>query len=147
MKSIFDLQSKNELLHRIAQLSENSQPQWGKMTVGQMLWHCQFPLKIGIKNKNYRKSGNLFAKLFFKKSLYNDKPWRKNLPTVKIAKTIDLKEFAMEKLLLEQLIEDMHLTKDRTEWNPHPIFGTFTHEQWAQLEDKHLDHHLNQFGV
>ena len=147
MKSIFDLQSKNELLHRIAQLSENSQPQWGKMTVGQMLWHCQFPLKIGIKNKNYRKSGNLFAKLFFKKSLYNDKPWRKNLPTVKIAKTIDLKEFAMEKLLLEQLIEDMHLTKDRTEWNPHPIFGTFTHEQWGQLEYKHLDHHLNQFGV
>ena len=147
MKSIFDLQTKNELLQRMAQLSENSQPKWGKMTVGQMLWHCQFPLKIGIKNKNYRKSGNLFAKLFFKKSLYNDKPWRKNLPTVKVAKTIDLKEFAMEKLLLEQLIEDMHLTKDRTEWNPHPIFGTFTHEQWGQLEYKHLDHHLNQFGV
>ena len=32
-------------------------------------------------------------------------------------------------------------------WNPHPIFGAFTHQQWGQLQYKHLDHHLRQFGV
>ena len=147
MKSIFDPLVKKELHQRISQLSENSQPQWGKMTVAQMLWHCQFPLKLAITNKARKKFGNFIAKLFFKKMLYNNKPWRKNLPTVKIAKASAPKEFAMEKLILEQLIEDMHLTKDRTSWNPHPIFGTFSHAQWGQLSYKHLDHHLQQFGV
>ncbi len=52
----------------------------GKMTVGQMVWHCQYPLKLAIENKENSK-GNWFIKTFFKKSLYNDKPWRKNLPT------------------------------------------------------------------
>ncbi len=147
MKSIFDPQNKKELRQRIAQLTENSQPLWGKMTAAQMLWHCQFQLKIGIENKSYKKSKNFFAKLLFKKMSYNDKPWRKNVPTIKAFKALVPKEFAMEKLLLEQLIEDMHLTKDRDSWNPHPLFGTLSRAQWGQLEYKHLDHHLKQFGV
>ncbi|MGB5666410.1 MAG: DUF1569 domain-containing protein, partial [Maribacter sp.] len=32
-------------------------------------------------------------------------------------------------------------------WNLHPLFGEFTVEQWGQMEFKHLDHHLKQFGV
>ena len=32
-------------------------------------------------------------------------------------------------------------------WNPHPMFGKFTMEQWGKMEYKHLDHHLRQFGV
>ena len=146
MKSIFNSKVKDELLNRIDQLTENQPRKWGKMDVSQMLWHCQFPLKIGIKNQNSG-SGNIFAKLLVKKTTYNDRPWRKNLPTVKAAKAIEPKEFAMEKRILKQLIEDMHNVKDRTIWNPHPLFGRFTHEQWGQLEYKHLDHHLTQFGV
>ena len=147
MKSIFDESIKNELISRIDKLQENSERKWGKMTVGQMAWHCQYPLKIAIDNKPSDKKGNLFVKLFFKKSMYNDKPWRKNLPTAPQLKAREPKKFNDEVKLLRQLTLEAHETKSRENWNPHPAFGNFTKEQWGQMEYKHLDHHLRQFGV
>ena len=39
MKSIFDQNTYLELIKRVDNLNENSERQWGKMTVGQMAWH------------------------------------------------------------------------------------------------------------
>ena len=146
MKSLFDETTYTEVLNRIDSLNENSERQWGKMTAGQMAWHCQFPFKIGIKNKN-KGNGNLFVRLFFKKQMYTDKPFRKNLPTAPNLKAKEEKDLAKEKAILRQLVTDFYECRNRTEWNPHPLFGKFTHEQWGKMEYKHLDHHLTQFGV
>ncbi|WP_010520234.1 DUF1569 domain-containing protein [Aquimarina agarivorans] len=145
MKSIFDPKAKEEIIDRIHKLSENSHAQWGKMNAGQMLWHCQFPLKIAIKNENLG-NGKFFMKLF-KKTLYSDQPFKKKLPTDKRLIALEQKNFTSEKTELLDLIEQTHQLKNRIEWNPHPLFGTFTQEQWGILEYKHLDHHLTQFGV
>lgn len=147
MKSIFDDTAYQEILSRVVSLSENSERQWGKMTVGQMVWHCQIPLKIAIENKKPKKRGSLLAKIFFKKAMYNDKPWRKNLPTASKLKAKETKDFKEEVGPLQQLIHQVHLLKERKVWNPHPVFGEYTHEQWGQMQYKHLDHHLKQFGV
>tara|TARA_R110000868_G_scaffold86347_9_gene242283 strand:- start:12803 stop:13246 length:444 start_codon:yes stop_codon:yes gene_type:complete len=147
MKSIFDEATKNELETRLNSLSENSERKWGKMTVGQMAWHCQYPLKLAIENKKSSKKGNLLVQLFFKKSMYNDKPWRKNLPTAPQLKAREPKNFTDEIKLLKQLTLDTHKLKTREEWNPHPFFGNFTKQQWGQMQYKHLDHHLTQFSV
>jgi len=146
MKSIFEERVYKEVLQRIDALHENSNRQWGKMTVGQMAWHCQFPFKIGIKNKDKGK-GNLFGRLFIKKSMYNDKPFRKSLPTASSLKTKETKQIAQEKEILRNLVSEFHELKTRKSWNPHPIFGKLTHEQWGKMQFKHLDHHLRQFGV
>lgn len=146
MKSIFEESTFTEVLERLDQLSEDSQRLWGKMTVGQMLWHCQFPFVIAIKNKN-KGNGNIFARLLFKKSLYNDKPWKKNLPTSPAIRAKEAKDFATEHAKLKQLVVDLYDLRTREEWNPHPTFGKFTREQWGQMEYKHIDHHLRQFGV
>jgi len=117
------------------------------MSVGQMVWHCQFPLKLAIKNKKTSKKGNPLIRWFFKKSLYNDKPWRKNLPTAPIAKAKEDKDFAAEQVILKKMVSDVYEIRDRKEWNPHPVFGEFSPQQWGQFQYKHLDHHLQQFGV
>ncbi len=147
MKSLFNESVYQETLARIDALDEKSQRKWGKMTVGQMVWHCQFPFVIAVKNKKPKGNGNLFARLFFKKSLYNDKPWRKNLPTSPALKAREEKDFQQERAKLKQLVIEFYQTKTRKEWNPHPLFGSFTPEQWGQMEYKHLNHHLTQFGV
>ena len=147
MKSIFEELSYNEILKRLNSLTQDSKGLWGKMTVGQMVWHCQFPLKIGIKNDANEKYPNLLAKLFFKKAMYNDKMWRKNLPTAPALKAKEAKDFKIEVEILNQLVKEFHLLKDRKEWNPHPMFGKLTPEQWGKMQYKHLDHHLRQFGV
>ena len=55
--------------------------------------------------------------------------------------------FNSEKVKLLNLINELHEQKDKEQWKAHPIFGHFTKAQWGQMQYKHLDHHLNQFGV
>ena len=147
MKSLFESATYAEILERVNALEEGIKPQWGKMTVGQMVWHCQVPLKVGIDNKVYSKKANPLIRLLFRKSMYSDKPWRKNLPTSPVAKARDPKDFKSELPILRELVKEFHTLKDRKDWNPHPIFGELTAEQWGQMQYKHLDHHLTQFGV
>ena len=147
MQSIFEESTFEELKTRLNSLNENSKANWGKMSVGQMVWHCQGPLNIMLQKKDYGLKPNWLAKVFFKKSLYNDKKWGKGLPTAKFLKTKDDKNFNSEISILKALLEESYAQKDKTEWEPHPAFGYFTAQQWGQMQYKHLDHHLRQFGV
>ncbi len=147
MKSLLEETAYREIKDRLSKLNENSERLWGKMTPGQMTWHCQYPLQLAIKNKPNNAKGNLLIKLFFKKSLYNDKPWRKNLPTAPQLKAKEPKAFAEESKTLNALVDEFTKLNDRETWYPHPSFGAFTKEQWGQMQYKHLDHHLRQFGV
>ena len=147
MKSLLTEDGYQEIKQRINLLSENAERQWGKMSVGQMCWHCQYPLKIAIENKPNSSKGNWFVRTFFKESMFNDKPWRKNLPTSPQLKAKEDKDFETEHAELLRLIDHLYQEKDREEWHSHPMFGKFTKEQWGQMEFKHLDHHLRQFGV
>ena len=52
MKSLFETSAYNEIMERLEVLTPESKGQWGKMTVGQMIWHCQYPLKVAVKNAN-----------------------------------------------------------------------------------------------
>lgn len=147
MKSLFETEAYEEIMERLNTLNPESQRQWGKMSIGQMAWHCQFPLKIAVKNEDRGVSGNPLIRWFFKKSLYNDKLWRKGLPTAPNLVAREEKSFDEEMPILKQLVKDCHEVKDRQNWNPHPLFGKMTRQQWGQMEYKHLDHHLRQFGV
>lgn len=147
MKSLLSKDGYAEIKARLEKLTENSERKWGKMTVGQMAWHCQYPLKLAIENRENNSKGNWFVKTFFKKSLYNDKPWRKNLPTAPQLKAKESKEFKAEYDKLKSMVDEFAKLNSRVTWYPHPVFGEFTKEQWGQMEYKHLDHHLRQFGV
>lgn len=147
MKSLFEKEACDELLQRLEKISANSERLWGKMSPAQMAWHCQFPLKLAVKNEDKGVKGNPVVRWLFKKSLYNDKLWRKNLPTAPGLKATEEKDFDEEMPKLKQLVKDCHNLKDREKWNPHPLFGRLTPEQWGKMEYKHLDHHLRQFGV
>lgn len=147
MKSLFDEQTYYEVKTRIENLQGNTERQWGKMSVSQMLHHCQGPFNIMLEKKDYGLKPNWLINLFFKKSMYNDKLWRKNLPTAKFLKETEERDFTLEKKNLEVLIDELYSKRERAEWNPHPSFGYFTKQQWGQMQYKHLDHHLRQFGV
>ncbi|SHH05172.1 DUF1569 domain-containing protein [Flagellimonas flava] len=149
MKSLFDSQTHSEILQRLGQLSESSKREWGKMEIGQMLHHCQFPLLLALGKHNMAKPNPIMKLLFksFKKSMYDDKPWKPNLPTAKGFKVTDEKEFASEKRTLEGLVNEFHSKKEQKVWEPHPAFGKFTYDQWGQMQYKHLDHHFRQFGA
>ncbi len=146
MKSLFEEKTYAQVKERINNLNHQHQPQWGKMSVGQMLTHCQYPLKLALDDRPRKRMLNPLP-LLFKTSMYNDKPWRKNLPTIKVAKITDQRDLDQERSKLLGLIDDFYEKRTQTEWQVHPFFGRFTPEQWGKMQYKHLDHHLRQFGV
>jgi hypothetical protein len=146
MKSLFDDEAYTEIKKRLKTLNSESERKWGKMDIGQALYHCQQPLNVSLGRGDVKKQFIPLAFLF-KKSLYNDKPWRQNLPTAKTFKISESKDFATEQEALETLVDEFHTKKNQTQWDPHPIFGKFTPQQCGQMQYKHLDHHLKQFGA
>jgi hypothetical protein len=149
MKSLFTTEAHTEILNRLEKLDNQMQPQWGKMNVSQMLTHCRFPLQVALQDMTLEKP-NVFKRLLFsmfKSSLYDDKPWKKGLPTTKEFIVNVPKDFHSEKTKLVEKINQFHAEKSKTDWPPHPMFGNFTSLQWGKMQYKHLDHHLKQFGV
>ncbi len=147
MKSLFTSSAFAEIEDRLENLTEKTQREWGKMDAAQMLHHCQGPLNIMLGINHYGMKPNWLAKVFFKKSLYSDKPWSKNLPTARALKVKEPKSFDTEKAALKELLNNLNTQREKQAWDTHPGFGYFTNEQWGQMQYKHLDHHLRQFGL
>ncbi|MBC2846584.1 DUF1569 domain-containing protein [Winogradskyella flava] len=147
MKSFFENGVYDEISSRINQLDKDTKAVWGKMQVGQMLHHCQMPLNIILQKEDYGVKPNWLVNLLFKKSMYSDKPWRKNMPTAPGFKITSDKDFEVEKTEIVSLINELNAQREKEDWQPHPAFGKLTKEQWGKMQYKHLDHHLRQFGV
>ncbi|MFC3878470.1 DUF1569 domain-containing protein [Winogradskyella maritima] len=147
IKSYFDEGAHEEITTRIQKLNADMKPGWGQMNAGQMVHHCQIPLNVILQTKDYGLKPNWLAKTFFKKAMYSDKLWRKNLPTMPNFRVTEDKDFNTEKQELLRLLNELYSQRQREEWQDHPTFGKLTKDQWGRMQYKHLDHHLRQFGV
>jgi hypothetical protein len=148
IQNLFEKEIYQEILERMEKLTPASTRQWGKMTVAQMLAHCKEAFRVPLSDKPM--SRNVIGWLLgwiFKKKLYDDTPWKPGLPTAPQFKITDERDFNKEKKELLQLIDKFYsLGPASVGKYPHPMFGSFTSEQWGKMMWKHLDHHLRQFG-
>lgn len=149
MESLFIPETNQKIIFRIEKLHPVSKPLWGRMNVSQMLAHCQAPLLVALNEKKLKRTlmGILFGNLA-KRKLMRDKAFPQNLPTEKSFIIGDERDFQKEKSKLIDLIRRFLKTGESgISKEPHPFFGRMTGEEWGVLNYKHLDHHLNQFGV
>ena len=150
MKNIFDKEVTQELIVRINTLSPDSQSLWGKMNVSQMLAHCNVTYAL-IYDGNYKKLAGvkkLLIRAFVKPLVVSEKPFKKNSPTSSIFKMREEKDFDVEKTrLLDYLDKTQKFGKDHFENKESVSFGKLTSKEWNTIFYKHLNHHLNQFGV
>ena len=149
MKNIFNHMHTAEILKRIDKLSPNSQPQWGKMDVAQMLAHCSSFQDIAMGNSFPPRSWlGIIVGRFAKQIIYNDKTLPHNMSTIPTILIADDREFDTEKEKLKQkIITFQNNGPEKCTTHPHPFFGKLTSEQWGKGIYKHLDHHLKQFEV
>lgn len=154
MKNVFDKQVSDELIARILQLTPDTQPVWGKMNVSQMLAHCNVPYEMVFASDSaskFKKAKGLKAlmlRTFIKPIVVGTKPYRKNGPTAPEFKIVDEREFNAEKTkLLENIARAYESGPEFFDQRESPSFGALTSGEWSNLYYKHLDHHLNQFGV
>ncbi len=147
VKNLFDPVLKQEVITRINTLNPQSQRQWGKMDVAQMLAHVQVPVGVALGTNTVK--GNWLMKLIFplfKKKLYDETPWKQGLPTDRsFIMTGQSKNFETEKSQFLDMVS--RFTENNMLSERHPVFGKLTKENWSKATWKHLDHHLKQFGV
>ena len=147
MKTIFDSESKKEILQRVDNLTSDSKPMWGKMSVGQMLTHCTRTLQAPAGDFYVKPSALRFIGRFFKKSyLYSNKPFSKNSPTAPEFVMTDAKVFNQEKEEFLRAFEKLCAGEQAVVVTLHSFFGQMTPAEWGRLMYKHLDHHLRQYG-
>lgn len=147
MSDLFDPASVQQILDRLARLDADRQPHWGKMSVGQMLTHCQAPFLVYFGELKLRQGlvGFVFGR-YAKRRLFSAKPWPRGLPTARAFVVTDPREFETERRKLTEQIERFSGSSILLHAPRHPIFGKMSAQDWSRLAWKHLDHHLQQFG-
>ena len=150
MKNSFDLKDSTEFIDCINQLTPTSQAKWGKMSVDQMLAHCNVSYEMVYEDKHPKPKGfkKLMLKLFVKSIVVSEKTYKTNGPTAPQFKVTSLKDFEKEKI---RLIDHIKKTQELGEVYFHNkeshSFGSLTKDEWNNMFAKNLDHHLKQFGV
>jgi hypothetical protein len=151
MKNIFEKDVSNEVVGRINKLTPSTKAVWGKMSVSQMLAHCNVQYEIIYENQRFPKPNpfvRFLLKTFVKNKVVGPKPFPKNGRTSPYFIIDGDKDFEAEKSRLTDYIQKTqvlgveHLLHRDTK-----SFGKLTKEQWSALFYKHLDHHLAQFDV
>lgn len=150
MKNVFDLNDSQELISRVGALTPETTPLWGKMNVAQMLAHCNVAYDMTYTDK-YPKPGGFkkfMIKLFAKNLVVGPKPYKKNLRTAPEFLITDQRDFKREKkLLIENIEKTQKMGAAHFHNKESHAFGPLTEKEWNTLFYKHLDHHLQQFGV
>lgn len=148
MKNLFEAQAAAEVKERLSRLRPDSRPQWGRMNVAQAVAHCSAGLELasGVRRPPRKLIGLLIGRLVKPLALGDDRPMRRNSPTVPGVEVKDERELEPERRRLYGLIDPFVAAGPAgCTTHPHSFFGRLTPQEWAVLMYKHLDHHLRQF--
>lgn len=147
MPLIHDDAVRTQLRKRVEALSPHAQRQWGKMSVDQMLWHCNLALEMALGTFTPEQDRKPPIPTPILKFLVLRLPWPKGAPTGKGFVAKQSYDFATEKAKMLRLIDEMCARDCAGSWPANPTFGKMSGKEWSRLMAKHLDHHLRQFNA
>nr|WP_321227450.1 DUF1569 domain-containing protein [uncultured Psychroserpens sp.] len=150
MTNIFDQKETETVINRINNLSVETKPKWGKMSVDQMLAHCNVAYEMVYEDIHPKPKGlkKMLVKLLIKPYVTTEKPYKKNGQTAPQFIVKNSKDFELEKeRLINYLEKTQSLGASHFDNKESHSFGKLTTNEWNNLFYKHINHHLNQFGV
>lgn len=151
MVDLFDKQQVEFTIERIQKLKHNSMPLWGSMFAPQMLAHCNVAYDFVFEPEKFERPGVLkrfLLKLFVKKIVVGEKPYPRNSRTSPDFIIKDFRDFEQEQqMLIQNLRKVQSLGEQFFQGKENLSFGRLSAKEWNILFAKHLDHHLQQFGV
>ena len=151
MQNVFDAQDAQEYINRINNLTPETQRKWGKMSVDQVLAHLNVAYDLTFTPEKFPKP-NFIAKFllskFVKPKITNEIPYKASLPTSPAFIIVDERNFEEEKAkLIGKIQRVQQLGREAFEGKENINFGKMTAQGWNNMFAKHLNHHLDQFGV
>lgn len=150
-KSLHNRKYFDEIISRIALLTEDSPRKWGRMDVAQMLTHCDLILKVPLKKVQLSKPNFIFRAIgiLTKKEIQifnNGIPH--NMPSFqKLIVNFECDFVVAKNNLFKTLNEYIKAYENHCLPDDHALFGKMKENDWGFMEYKHLNHHLKQFNV
>ena len=137
----------DELRRRVRALTPGTTPLWGKMTVDQMLHHVNLVLLESLGEHTPEPNIRGLPPALVRWAILNI-PWGKGAPTRPdmLIPPGQRYDFEQEKAACLSMIDRFLAHPMETPW-PRSANFTMTGRHWSQLQYKHLNHHLTQFGV
>jgi hypothetical protein len=150
LPNIFSKEVSDNLIKRINNLTPATQPKWGKMSLAQMLAHCNVTYEMIYENIHPKPNGfmRFILKTLIKNKVVSEVPYQQNSRTAPQFIIKETKDFEVEK---QRLINYITKTQQSGENNfdnkESHSFGRLNKTEWNNMLYKHLNHHLTQFGV
>lgn len=150
MQNVFLKEDCDQFVNRINHLKSDTQPLWGKMSVDQMLAHCNVTYEMVYDD--IHKKPNAFMRFllnsFVKDKVVDETPYPKNIRTAPQFIINGNRNFELERQrLIAYINKTLELGKDNFEGKESLSFGKLSSKEWNNMFAKHLDHHFSQFGV
>jgi hypothetical protein len=150
LPNIFTPQVANGVIERINKLTPQTLANWGKMNVSQMFAHCNVTYEVTYEN--ILPKPNFFMRFMLKNVIKNivvsEKPFKKNIHTAPEFIIKSDKDFNKEKeRLINYITKTQQLGEATFEGKENISFGKLSATEWNNMFYKHLNHHLEQFGV
>ena len=147
MSTLWQPESRRLLQTRIARLTEEHRPSWGRMSAPQMVSHLIESVRMATGDLPVaRKSGPLRYPPLKQLVIYY-LPWPKNAPTAPELLKRSPHEWDDDVKELAALLDRFTTRAVSGPWPEHPAFGPLSGDAWGFLVHRHVDHHLTQFGV
>ena len=148
MPSLFDPEVRRAVLDRVARLTPQRKPGWGRFTAPEMVCHVSAGLRQGLGELDAGPPAGPLTRFPMNWLAIHVIPWPKG-------KGKSPREFLATRPTtweadvahLRDLIERFSVRGAGAAWPPSKVFGRISGRSWGVLEYKHLDHHLRQFGV
>ena len=151
MQNVFDAKDAQEYINRINNLTPETQRKWGKMSVDQVLAHLNVAYDLTFTSEKFPKPSFIAKFLlsrFVKSKITNEIPYKQSLPTSPAFIIADERNFEEEKAkLIGNIQRVQQLGREAFEGKENINFGKMTAQGWNNMFAKHLNHHLDQFGV
>jgi oxepin-CoA hydrolase/3-oxo-5,6-dehydrosuberyl-CoA semialdehyde dehydrogenase len=137
----------------LVNLDPETKPLWGKMTVQHMVEHLILTFQMSNGNLVFDKSFNPPEKYAaLKRFLMSKKPLPKNFINPAIGEDLKPLKFKNLKNAGEALNNEIDIFIKYFDRNPdittvNVTFGPLNKNEWMKFHEKHLTHHLKQFGL
>lgn len=147
---IFNKEISDNIIERINHLTPASTPQWGTMSVAQMLAHCNVSYEMIYENIHPKPNPffKFILKTLVKSKVVGEAPYPHNSRTAPQFIIKETKNFEAEKQrLIDYINKTQQLGENYFDNKESHSFGKLTKTEWNNMLYKHLQHHLSQFGV
>lgn len=148
MATLFDPQDRKRILDRVARLTPDRPPKWGRFTAPEMVCHVSTGVLEGLGEADLGSPVGPLKRWPLNWLLIHVLPWPKGKARAP-REMLTRKPAPWETDLsgLRDSIERFGAKGPRGVWPTSKVFGSISGRSWGVLQHKHLDHHLRQFGV